>query len=226
MRICIPIRAQTHSQAVEKIRRANPLADLLEFRLDLLDSGRLKELVREAARPVVATYRSRQQGGWGADDYETRRQRLRTALEAGVDFVDAEYGPDFPNRSGLLETLGAARIILSTHLLQDTPSQEALRIFLKGMAATGARLIKIVSRARAVEDNLRMLALIPEARQMGLEIIAFCLGPLGRLSRIACPLLGGYLTFASLEAGEESAEGQIPAREMRKMLDLLSRNTY
>jgi 3-dehydroquinate dehydratase len=35
-------------------------------------------------------------------------------------------------------------------------------------------------------------------------------------------LLGGYLTFASLEPGEESAPGQIPAGEMRRILDLLS----
>jgi 3-dehydroquinate dehydratase len=33
--------------------------------------------------------------------------------------------------------------------------------------------------------------------------------------------LGGYLTFASLEEGQESADGQIPAKEMRRMLNIL-----
>jgi 3-dehydroquinate dehydratase len=34
--------------------------------------------------------------------------------------------------------------------------------------------------------------------------------------------MGGYLTFASLEKGEESASGQIPVREMKKILDMIS----
>jgi len=48
------------------------------------------------------------------------------------------------------------------------------------------------------------------------------MGPLGRISRIACPLMGGYMTFASLEKGQESASGQIPAPDMKKILEMLS----
>jgi 3-dehydroquinate dehydratase/shikimate dehydrogenase len=44
---------------------------------------------------------------------------------------------------------------------------------------------------------------------------------MGRISRIASPLFGGYLTFASLEEGEESADGQIPVTEMKRILDIL-----
>ena len=77
----------------------------------------------------------------------------------------------------------------------------------------------IVTRAQSPEDNLRVLGLIPQARKMDVKIIAFCMGPMGRISRIASLLFGGYLTFASLEEGEESAEGQIPVTEMKKMLE-------
>lgn len=48
------------------------------------------------------------------------------------------------------------------------------------------------------------------------------MGPAGRISRIAGPLFGGYLTFASLEEGQESADGQIPVLETRKILEILS----
>ena len=92
----------------------------------------------------------------------------------------------------------------------------------KNMVATGADIVKIVTRARAWEDNLRILELIPKARAMGVGIIAFCMGPLGRISRIACSLMGGYMTFASLEKGQESASGQIPAPDMKKILEMLS----
>ena len=93
---------------------------------------------------------------------------------------------------------------------------------LEKMAATGADIVKIVTRARAMEDNLRVLNMIPMARRLGIQIITFCMGPMGRISRIASPLLGGYLAFASLAEGEESAEGQMPLIEMKKILNLVS----
>jgi 3-dehydroquinate dehydratase len=34
--------------------------------------------------------------------------------------------------------------------------------------------------------------------------------------------MGSYLTFSSLETGEESAAGQIPINEMKKILEMLS----
>ena len=95
-----------------------------------------------------------------------------------------------------------------------------LYIFRK-LAATGAHIVKIVTRARATEDNLRVMHLIPIAQKLGVRVITFCMGPMGRISRIASPLFGGYLTFASLEEGEESADGQIPVTEMKRILDIL-----
>jgi 3-dehydroquinate dehydratase type I len=222
VKICIPIGASTTENAVEKIIRANDLADLLEFRLDLLDPGRLEELMRAAARPVIATYRSGRQGGEGSDNYAIRRRFLQQGLATGAQLVDVEFDMPARFREGFLASPGAHRTIVSQHLPEGTPSWTALRELLKEMGGAGASLVKIVTQARSVEDNLRVLRLIPEAKRKGLGIITFCMGPLGRISRIASPLLGGYLTFASLEAGEESAPGQIPAEEMRRILDLLS----
>jgi 3-dehydroquinate dehydratase type I len=69
-------------------------------------------------------------------------------------------------------------------------------------------------------DNLRVLDLIPKAHERGIKIIAFCMGPFGRISRIVSHMIGGHMTFASLERGEESADGQIPIMEMKKVLDI------
>jgi 3-dehydroquinate dehydratase type I len=222
VKICIPIGAPDTERAVEKIRRANEAADLLEFRLDLLPDCYWEELIRAASKPVIATYRSARHGGQGSDNYETRKRFLNQGLEAGARLVDVEFDLPPRFREGFLVNPGPEGTIVSSHLLEGTPSWTALRKLLLEMASVGTSLVKIVTRARAVEDNLRVLRLIPEARQKGLEIIAFCLGPLGRISRIASPVLGGYLTFASLEEGEESAAGQIPAREMRRILSLLN----
>lgn len=219
--ICIPIIAKNTGEAVEKIARANPMADMLEFRLDMMESFRVEEMVRVASKPVIVTHRSIKEGGKGVADYETRTRYLLNAIEKGVDFVDVEYSMPLKFRRRFLEGQNSFGVIISTHLLDGTPSRKKLEDIFKTLAATGADIVKIVTRARAPEDNLRVLDLIPIAQKVGVNIIAFCMGPMGRISRIASPLFGGYLTFASLEAGQESADGQIPVIQMKDILKAL-----
>jgi 3-dehydroquinate dehydratase type I len=85
----------------------------------------------------------------------------------------------------------------------------------------GAHIVKICTYARAMEDNLQVLGLIPYARKKGRTIIAFCMGEKGRISRVMAPLLGSYLSYASLDKGSESAPGQLTIAEMREILRIL-----
>ena len=70
-------------------------------------------------------------------------------------------------------------------------------------------IVKIVTHAGDAADCLRVLELIPYARQEGQAIIAFCMGETGKISRIMAPLLGSAISYASLEPEEASAPGQI-----------------
>ncbi len=221
--ICVPIIAKNTPEALEKIARANPIVDMLEFRLDVMESFRLEDMLREAAKPVIATYRSKREGGKGVADYGTRARYLSNAVEKGAGLVDVEYRMPLDFRRRFLEGRGPYKVIISTHLLDGTPSRKKLVGIFRELAATGADIVKIVTRARAPEDNLRVLALIPMAQKVGVKIIAMCMGPEGRISRIASPLLGGHLTFASLEQGQESADGQMPVIQMRDILASLRR---
>jgi len=214
--------ARDTAEAVEKIARANPSADLLELRLDAMASFRLSDMIQEASKPVIVTYRSRKEGGHSSKDDETRARHLLNAIENQVDYVDLEYSmpPDLQNQ--ILRNRGETKIIASVHVLDRTPSGEELDRVLNDLAGTGADILKIVTRAQQPEDNLRVMDLIPRAKGMGLKIIALCMGEAGRISRVASLLFGGYLTFASLDQGEESADGQIPVKEMREMLEKFS----
>jgi 3-dehydroquinate dehydratase type I len=220
--ICISIIARNPAEAVEKMKRAEGLADIVEIRLDLMQSFDVKELIEAASKLVLVTYRSEQEGGRGRGDANLVTSYLTHALKAGADYVDVEFRMPTALRHEILKIGGPSRVILSSHLPDFTPSSEILHALLKRMAGTGAELVKIVSQATKPEDNLRILDLIPMATGLGVKAVAFCMGPMGRISRVACPLLGGFLTFASLERGEESAAGQIPAPEMQKILAFLS----
>ena len=219
---CIPIIAKNTDEALKKIGIANTLADILEIRLDVMEIFDLKEIIRSISKPVIVTYRSKKEGGNGAADYETRIHYLLQAIEVGADFVDVEFSLPLEFRQKLFHVQSSSRLIISNHLSSGTPSRGELENIFRKMAATGADIVKIITHARTAEDNLRILGLIPFAQNLSVKIIAFAMGRIGRISRIATLLMGGYMTFASLEEGQESASGQIPVSEMKKIQAIIS----
>ena len=222
MMICIPIMAKDTTDAIRKIVTASGFCDLMEVRLDVMEAFDLNEIIRAVSKPVIMTYRSKKEGGSGGAPYGVRMDYLKEAARLGADYVDVEYTIPLEHRRLLFEERGHAKLILSKHFRNKTPSREKLTDLFRKMAATGADVVKIVTYARSPTDNLTVLDLIPLAEKMGVEIVAFCMGPLGRISRVACTLLGGAFTFGSLEKGQESASGQVPAKEMKMILEALS----
>lgn len=220
--ICIPIMAQNTSDALRKMALASAFGDLMEVRLDVMEAFDLSEIISAASKPVIITYRSEEEGGMGCAPYGARVDYLKEAVRLGADFVDVEYAIPPEHRRLLFENRGAAKLILSKHFRNGTPSKETLADLFEKMAATGADVVKIITHAGTPADNLTVLGLIPLAAKTGIGIIAFCMGPLGRISRVACPVLGGAVTFASIEKGQESASGQMPATEMKMILEALS----
>jgi len=219
---CIPIIARDTEKALEKIDRANPFADMLEIRLDMMDSFDLHQIIQASQKPTLVTYRSEKEGGRGSADPKSLTDYLMIAIHEGADLVDVELSLPQKWRDKIFNAKGGSGIVISTHRDNDTPSQDDLEKILKDSIDTGAHIVKIVTKAETYEDNLRVLQLIPTAHAMGVKIIAFSMGPRGRISRIFSHLMGSYLTFVSLEEGEESAAGQIPINEMKKILEMLS----
>ena len=219
---CIPIIAKNTDEALEKMARANTLADMLEMRLDMMDTFDLHEIIQTACKPVLVTYRSKKEGGKGSADPETHTDYILTAIQKGADLVDVELSLPRKWREKIFDARGKSDIIISIHINDGTPSRHDLEKIFRDCAATRAPIIKIVTRAETWADNLRVLELIPKAHDLGIKIIAFCMGPMGRISRVFSHLMGGYLTFASLGQGQESADGQMTVTEMKKIMEHLS----
>ena len=171
------------------------------------------------------TNRQGAEGGGFAGTEEERVRILRQAVAHGADFVDIEASTPPDLISSLKEEIGsrgaATRLIVSHHNGTKTPSEETLKKRFAACAGLGAAIVKIVTMARVPEDNLRVLTLLPHARREGVEVVAFCMGAAGRISRLLSPLLGAYLCFASAAEKEASAPGQMTVKEMVKMFQLI-----
>ena len=83
----------------------------------------------------------------------------------------------------------------------------------------GADICKLITTALQIEDNWRTLQLIREFPDI--RVVSFAMGPLGTLSRVLCPLVGGDFTYASMMKGRESAEGQVAVSDMIRIYEMV-----
>jgi 3-dehydroquinate dehydratase / shikimate dehydrogenase len=213
--ICIPIVGASMPKALEQITSAKKIADILELRLDLIDSPDLKVLLNEVSKPVIVTNRSKLDGGQFRGNDDERLQALRDALAAGANYIDIEVSTPRELLQPFLEGHDSSRIILSYHDFSHTP--EDLNPLYETMGALPGGVIKIVTYARDLSDNLKMFQLLKRAKKENKKLIGLCMGDLGEISRVLSPLYGGMLTFGSLETGQESAPGQIPANTLKNI---------
>jgi len=224
--ICIPIVAKDQRAALIQMERSFPLADILELRIDQIKNLDLEKLLRRKRSKVLVTNRRKDEGGGFCGTERERVELLKEALALGVDYVDIEVRTE----GALIKELsakvgnhhGRAKWIVSHHDSRGTPSERSLRRRLNDCSRTGSDIVKIVTYANTLEDNLRILGLIPHARRRGLEIIAFCMGEMGRISRIVAPFLGSCFNYVSLEKGLESAPGQLTLEELREVFRILN----
>ena len=224
--ICIPIVAATNEEALLKMERSLHLADSIELRIDSIRDVNLSELIgAKNNTPLLITNRKRDEGGSFEGNEGESVALLKEAVALGAEYVDIELSTgDALIEELLLKIRNHDRqtsLIISHHDFNGTSSEEKLKETFNECLLAGADIVKIVTFANSVEDNLKVLNLIPYAKRKGKEIITFCMGNLGRISRAVAPLLGSYLGFASLEAGDESAPGQMTAHEMKQVLAIL-----
>ncbi|MBN1862425.1 MAG: type I 3-dehydroquinate dehydratase [Dehalococcoidales bacterium] len=201
------------------LREAAPLVDLFELRLDLIGEE-WPDLVSHLKKPWIACLRSRVEGGkWQGDD-AAKLEKLITAVEMGAAIVDIELGA--ANLAAAIPLLKKkAKCLVSLHELEETPPLAELKGIVKKQLSAGADICKVITTAQGFGDNLTTLQLIAEFPKI--KVVSFAMGPLGMLSRVLSPLVGGYFTYASLGAGKESAPGQLELGQLRKLYGMMKR---
>jgi 3-dehydroquinate dehydratase type I len=216
-KICIPIVETVPGKALQAVEEANQLGDMIELRADFLKVPYLESFVAGRRKPLIVTHRRKEEGGRYEGNEENRLTVLMEAIDWGADFIDVELKSKEALLRGLFSHRKRTRIILSHHNFRRTPSLRELRNLCGRMADRGAEVVKIVTFAQTFEDNLRILTLIPYARDRRQRIAAFAMGDKGKMSRIFSPLMGAAWTYASLRRQKSSAPGQLTAPELKEI---------
>ena len=218
-RICVSILPKTVPEALRLMEKAEVAhADFIEVRLDWLEDclenhRGLADLAAHGKTPKIATDKA-------SRNEKERRQMLIAAAKSGFEYVDVDLStPQLEDLVKELKALGAKPIV-SFHKFDGSLSISELHSVLDREISTGAEVCKIVTTAKQAEDNLTVLNFTSAASSKA-KVVCFCMGELGKVSRLLSPLFGGFFTFASLERGSETASGQLTIQELKAAYELL-----
>ena len=209
--ICIPITARSIENTISEMISASKHADIVELRIDYIPELQnaeacIEESLKRKVKPVIITNRPEREGGKFNGSEQDRLRLLQKAIDLGADYVDIEY-----DSIKQITRRNSSKIIISHHNFKDTP-HDLSKIY-DDICQQKPDIVKIVAYANDITDNFRIFELLKSAK---VPTISFCMGELGFISRILTGKFGGFLTFASLEKGKESAPGQIGRASCRE----------
>jgi 3-dehydroquinate dehydratase / shikimate dehydrogenase len=202
--ICVTVGAPTLAALREGRDRAAREADLVELRLDLLESPDVPGALEGRTGPVIVTCRAAFEGGQFRGSEAERLALLHEAWAAGAELVDVEFAA-WSSATWVAAARGE-RLLVSAHDFTGVPAD--LRARHRAMHATGAAVVKIAATARRLSDVLPLREL---AAQSPRRQVLLAMGAPGLVTRILPDLFGSAWTYA----GDRWAPGQMPASRLR-----------
>lgn len=221
--ICTTIQNRTLEEIMNLLESSEPRIRMAEIRLDRcpLSIEEIEYLFSSSDTPLVATCRVVDDGN---GTWEEAEEKLTAAAEAGAAFLDLEIEApkEIGKRLRRACTEYGTTMIRSSHFFAGTPSDDVLRNTVEKCRKFGGEIVKIAAMAKSGEDVARVLALYSSIAstnsaaetQRPVELVAFSMGEIGKVSRLDCLKLGSPFTYAALNENEAAAPGQWCYSEM------------
>jgi 3-dehydroquinate dehydratase / shikimate dehydrogenase len=164
-------------------------------------------LINNRPTPVLIAVRRREDGGRWMGSEADRQMLLRSAIVAGVEYIDLEA-----DIAGTIPRYGTTKRVVSFHDFSGTPDN--LEELHEAMAAEDADIVKIATMATSFADNVRMLDLVKNAK---VPTIGICMGEIGMLTRILACRVGSPFTYATYSTDRKMAPGQLNYKQMHDL---------
>jgi 3-dehydroquinate dehydratase type I len=222
LNICVSIKPKNIQETLTLIEKAETAkADFIEVRLDDLETNlNFGDLSASTKIPLIATNKLLSENGSFTGTSTQRYQSLINAAKNGFQYVDLELTiTGLEKQIADMKAFGV-KIIVSFHKFDRAFSSQEMQDILHKEVYSGADVCKIIGTAKQVQDNLTVLNFVSE-NSAKTQLVSFCMGEYGRISRLLSPAFGAFFTFAALEQGSETAPGQISINEMKTAYSLL-----
>jgi 3-dehydroquinate dehydratase/shikimate dehydrogenase len=211
-KICVSVCAETADELIQQIKRAEDLADVIEIRFDCLKESQIEAALSNlpVSNCLLATFRTKGQGG---KRDSTLRERLTFWQKFLIHNKNKIFYADFEADTLIFPNLVKAKTILSQHFFDKIPSELAETYAVLGQFSQ-ADIIKIAVQTNDITDSVAVWKILEKAKSENRQIIPIAMGESGKWTRILGLAHGAFMTYAALDAGQETAPGQVSARDL------------
>lgn len=219
--VVLSLQAKTKHVMLEQIILAEfTKISILEIRADFLIKSELTydtmKLIREATnKQIIFTLRKGSEGGFCSFTEDERFEFYKNAMHLGYDFIDVEYSSKELVRK-LFEIKHTTKIILSYHNLRDTDPMDIANTYLS-MCYQQPDVIKIATMANKENDNEILQKLLKGHKVDSTSLTCFCIGDLGKKSRLFGLKNSNSLTYVATEKRKKTFPGQLTYEELLKL---------
>lgn len=218
--LCAVVIGKTLSGFLSQLQRAQAIADLVELRVDYLkniNSKTLYHIAKQIKKKVILCCRAKRDNGNFTGTLEAQNQILQTGNDLKFDYLDI----DLAIANKIIIRRKKAKKIISYHNFQKTPTLKALINIAGEMRTFSPDILKFAVMTNQLDDaNILFRFLLN--KKPSENIIVLGMGKKGKITRLLAPLLGSYLTFASIDHSS-SAPGQIDIKTMRNFYHQFNR---
>ena len=223
MKLVVSIMPRTLEEAQQLDRSRYDGADVIEWRADFLDKNEILTVApavfeKFAGREILFTLRTRGEGGQidlTSEEYLAIIQDIQSIYHP--DYIDFEF---YSHREVFEQMLEFSNLVLSYHNFQETP--ENMMEILSELTSLSPKLVKVSVMAHNEQEVLDLMNYTRGFKTLNPEqdYVTISMGKVGKISRLTADLTGSSWSYARV--GEESAPGQIPLENMRRIRELLN----
>jgi 3-dehydroquinate dehydratase/shikimate dehydrogenase len=224
-KICLCLTAKTIARDLDILAANRQYIDLVELRVDCLDSDErfsIRRFPEMAGVPVILTIRRKEDGG----KYIGGEGARVTLLSEGLAFAESDPRKNFayvdleedlyvPSLIEAARSFGT-RIIRSWHNTTGTDRNLVQRM--RALRRTGDEIVKAAVTPQGVEDVIRVYQAAKELKDM--NKILLCMGDYGVNTRVLAERMGSFLSYTTAKAAKDApsaAPGQIDARKLAEL---------
>ena len=211
-KICVSVCAENTNEFIKCVQRAESLADIVELRFDCLEKSELAAALEKICnlknkKTLLLTFRPPEQGGRNSLTVREREVFWCSGDDFGAHWADVEIDLVKTVSHWLFE-----KIICSYHDFGSVPDN--LSEIYQDLKATNADVLKIAVQINEITDTIAVWKLLEKAVGENVSIIPIAMGEAGKWTRILGLAHGAVLTYAALDAGKETAPGQVSAQDL------------
>ena len=217
--ICAPIQAKSLSELRIKADKAAKFADLIEVWIDHLPSNTdPKEIMGAIKTPLLIVNKPKREKGLWKGSEKARVERLKQFNSAKIKYMDVGIDTNPTLIQDLKKNKKAAKLIVSYHNFNKTPSEKVLWKKVEKGFSLGADIVKIATFATKKSDNGIILSLLNRAKKFKKPLIVLCMGKYGKMSRVAGYKFGSKISYVAIDEKGKSAPGQLTHKEFDSLL--------